>query len=159
MTKFASQRLVHHSVSDMFALVAGVESYPEFVPLCSSLNIKERSTAYGRRILVVDMTVAFKFVCETFTSRVELNEEEHQILVEYLDGPFRHLENRWSFVEQGETACVVDFFLEYEFRSRPLQLLMGGMFNKAFGKFAEAFEKRADDIYGVNNLGPRTAEA
>jgi coenzyme Q-binding protein COQ10 len=81
---------------------------------------------------------------------VTLFRDEISILVEYVDGPFRHLENRWTFrdLEGADRACEVEFFIDYEFASRTLGLLMGSMFDTAFRKFAEAFEKRADFIYG-----------
>jgi coenzyme Q-binding protein COQ10 len=133
----------------MFDLVADVERYPEFVPLCRGLKVRKRSTeGEGVEVLVADMTVAYKLVREAFRSRVTLERPKLQILVEYLEGPFSHLENRWSFVPTGESVCEVEFFIDYEFRSRTLGLLMGAMFDAAFRRFAAAFERRADQIYG-----------
>ena len=149
MQRVSSKRQVRHSASQMFDLVADVERYPEFVPLCQSLKIRQRkSKPNGSEILVADMTVSFKLVKETFTSRVTLDRANLKILVEYLRGPFSNLENRWSFEPQGEHACDVTFFLAYEFKSRMLAMLMGSMFDTAFRRFAAAFEKRADAIYG-----------
>lgn len=93
------------------------------------------------------MTVAYKLFKETFTSRVELRPKEQTILVEYLDGPFKHLENKWTFEDAGEGSCDVGFFISYEFKSRTLGSLMGVMFDKAFRKFSSAFEARADEVY------------
>lgn len=135
----------------MFDLVADVERYPEFVPLCSALRVRNRTVQDGREVIVADMTVAYKMVRETFTSRVTLDRENLAILVEYLKGPFSHLENRWTFAPQGERACDVGFFISYEFRSRMLAMLMGAMFDAAFHRFAAAFEKRADELYGVGS--------
>ena len=101
----------------------------------------------GVVVLVADMTVAYKLIRETFRSRVTLDRPNLQILVEYLNGPFSHLENRWEFHPAGERLCDVSFFIAYEFRSRALGLLMGAMFDTAFRGFAAAFEKRADRIY------------
>ena len=137
----------------MFDLVADVERYPEFVPLCSALKIRQRmAKPDGTEVLVADMTVSFKLVRETFTSKVTLDRPNLKILVEYLRGPFSNLENRWSFEPKSETECDVGFFLDYEFRSRMLAKLMGSMFDAAFGRFALAFEKRADQIYGKPQL-------
>ena len=94
------------------------------------------------------MTVAYKVISETFTSRVTLDRPNLQILVEYLDGPFSRLENRWTFKPTGENACEVEFFIDYEFKSRMLAMLMGAMFDTAFRQFAVAFEQRADEVYG-----------
>lgn len=147
MRSFSTKRTVAHSAEDMFALVADVERYPEFVPLCQSLRVRGRSQIEGREVLVANMTVAYKVVRETFTSRVTLDRANLEILVEYLDGPFKHLENRWKFNSIDKNSSEIDFYLEYEFRRRSLQLLMGAMFDAAFSRFADAFEKRADVVY------------
>ncbi len=133
----------------MFDLVADVERYPEFVPLCSALRIKQRTpNPDGTEVVIADMTVSFKLVRETFTSRVTLDRAHLKILVEYLQGPFSNLENRWSFEPKSDDACDVGFFLSYEFKSRMLAMLMGSMFDLAFQRFAAAFESRADVVYG-----------
>jgi coenzyme Q-binding protein COQ10 len=130
--------------------VADVEHYPEFVPLCQSLRVRRRTQdSEGRDVIVADMTVAYKIVRETFTSRVTLDRPKHEILVEYLEGPFQRMNNRWRFKPAGEHSCEVEFFISYEFRSRTLGLLMGSMFDAAFRRFAVAFEKRADQVYGA----------
>ncbi|WP_434051786.1 MAG: type II toxin-antitoxin system RatA family toxin [Roseibium sp.] len=150
MPSFSSTHKVKHKADDMFRLVADVEKYPQFVPLCQDLHVRgKKQLEGGRTVLVADMTVAYKLFKETFTSRVELRPEDQTILVEYLDGPFKHLENKWTFEEAGEGVCNVGFFITYEFKSRTLGSLMGVMFDKAFRKFSSAFEARADEVYGV----------
>jgi len=150
MPQFTTTRRVRHSAANMFDLVADVERYPEFVPLCSSLKVRRRIEGpEGVEILVADMTVAYKVVHESFVSRVTLDRPNLQILVEYLEGPFSHLENRWTFHPKGERTCEIEFFISYEFKSRVLGMLMGSMFDLAFRRFASAFEQRADKIYGV----------
>jgi coenzyme Q-binding protein COQ10 len=149
MPEFSTKRRVRHAAADMFALVADVERYPEFVPLCKSLKIRQRiAEPEDVEILVADMTVAYKLISEAFTSRVTLDRPNLQILVEYLQGPFSRMENRWSFHPTGAKTCEVEFFISYEFRSRMLGLLMGSMFDLAFRRFAAAFERRADTVYG-----------
>jgi coenzyme Q-binding protein COQ10 len=149
MPQFRTKRRVRHAASDMFDLVADVEKYPQFVPLCQSLRVRRRTTGgEGIETIVADMTVAYKVMRETFTSRVTLDRSNLQILVEYLDGPFSRMENRWDFHPAAERACEVEFFIVYEFKSRMLGLLMGSMFEMAFRRFAEAFERRADAVYG-----------
>ena len=148
MPQFSTTRAVRHSAADMFDLVADVERYPEFVPLCRKLKVRRRiPEPEGIEILVADMTLAYKFVHETFTSRVTLDRPNLQILVEYLEGPFSNLENRWSFRPTGAQTCEVEFFISYDFKSRTLGLLMGTMFDAAFRRFAAAFERRADVVY------------
>src|SRR4030088_2829782 len=143
MPEFSTRRRVRHSAAEMFDLVADVEHYPEFVPLCRALEVRKRiPEPEGVDILIADMTVAYKFVRETFSSRVTLDRANLQILVEYLDGPFSKLENRWLFHPTGEQSCEVEFFISYEFKSRTLALLMGSMFDVAFRRFATAFARR-----------------
>ncbi len=148
MPSFHTTRRVQHSAENMFFLVADIERYPEFVPLCEALTIRSRQEDAGHEILIADMTVAYKFLHETFTSRVRLNRASLEIVSEYIDGPFQMMENRWHFRDLGEKNSEVDFYIDYEFRSRSFQLLVGALFDKAFRKFSGAFEKRADEIYG-----------
>ena len=151
MPSFTTKRRVRHSAAEMFDLVADGESYPDFVPLCSALRVKSRTDKGGGvTVMVADMTVAYKVIRQTFTSRVTLDRPNLKILVEYVDGPFKHMQNRWAFKPAGDKACEVEFFIEYEFASRMLGLLMGAMFDTAFRKFSAAFERRADQVYGRN---------
>jgi coenzyme Q-binding protein COQ10 len=155
MPRFSNKRLIQHGAEQMFDLVADVERYPEFVPLCHALSVRERTLKPdGTEVVVADMTVSFKLVKETFTSRVTLDRANLKILVEYLRGPFSSLENRWTFEPRGEGVCDVTFFIAYEFKSRMLALLMGSMFDAAFARFSAAFEKRADAIYGRPKPAP-----
>jgi len=148
MSRFSTRRRVRHSASDMFDLVADIERYPEFVPLCRSTKVGQRRTVgEGIETLRSEMTVAYKMISETFVTRVTFDKPRLQIHVHYLEGPFRQLENRWSFKPLGEHACEVEFFISYEFRSRTLGFLMGSMFETAFRRFAEAFERRADAVF------------
>lgn len=148
MPMFNNTRRVKHTPEQMFALVADVEKYPQFLPLCEGLTVRRRTPREGGgEVLLADMSVGYKAIRETFTSRVTLDPENLKVLVEYVDGPFRHLENRWTF-KPNATGCEIGFFISYEFASRMLGLLMGAMFDKAFRKFAEAFERRADLVYG-----------
>lgn len=150
MPSFSSTHKVNHTATDMFRLVSDVERYPEFVPLCQALHVRARKDlGDGREVLIADMTVAYKMFKETFTSKVELRPDENTILVEYLDGPFRHLENKWTFAERGDGTSDVGFFISYEFKSRTLGSVMGAMFDRAFRKFSSAFEARADQVYGT----------
>ncbi|MBN9432323.1 MAG: type II toxin-antitoxin system RatA family toxin [Bosea sp.] len=148
MPKYDTERRVSHSAEAMFDLVADVSKYPEFVPLCEALTVRGRQTSGTREVLIADMTVAYKIVRETFTTKVVLDKAAGTISAEYLDGPFKHLDNLWTFTPDGPDHCRVRFAIDYEFRSRALSMLMGSVFDKAFRKFAEAFEKRADVVYG-----------
>ena len=149
MPSFSNKRRVLHSAAEMFDLVADVERYPEFVPLCQSLKIRQRiPKPDGTEIVVADMAVSFNLVKQGFTSEVTLDRPNLKITVRYLRGPFSSLENRWTFEPKGDAASDVGFFIAYEFKSRMLALLMGSMFDAAFARFSAAFEKRADKVYG-----------
>lgn len=132
----------------MFALVADVEKYPQFVPMCEALTVKSRRERDGKELLVADMSVGYKMIRETFTSQVLLDRAALVIETKYIDGPFKYLNNRWRFAETGPNASNVQFFIDYEFKSRMLGLVMGSMFDIAFRRFTHAFEARADQIYG-----------
>jgi coenzyme Q-binding protein COQ10 len=152
MTVYRTERHVRHRPGQMFDLVADVEKYPLFVPLCEKLRVRRRVNAGddGIEILVADMTVAYAMLRETFTSRVTLDRPRLHIIAEYIDGPFSRLENHWRFEVAGEGARV-SFSIDYEFKSRALALVMGAVFDAAFRRFAEAFEKRADAVYGAGS--------
>ena len=147
MPSFRTTRQVRHSPIEMFNLVADVESYPEFVPLCEDLRIRRRAqSGEGIETLVAEMSVGYKAIRETFATRVTLDEPRLRILVEYIEGPFSYLENRWSF-RPDPAGCAIEFYISYEFKSFALRMLMGTMFDHAFRKFADAFEQRADVVY------------
>ncbi|WP_029029543.1 type II toxin-antitoxin system RatA family toxin [Salinarimonas rosea] len=149
MPSFRTTRRVRHTPEEMFALVADVEQYPKFVPLCEDLKVRRKvQSGEGVETLVADMTVGYKRIRESFTSRVTLDRARARIDVEYVNGPFRYMENRWTFKPAGEGACDVEFYINYEFKNFALGMLMGTMFDRAFRKFSEAFEERADAIYG-----------
>ncbi len=147
MPQFETHRPVPHSPDQMFDLVADVERYPEFLPLCEALTVRSRKERDGKTLLIADMTVGYKAIRETFTTQVLLNKAERAIDVKYIDGPFKYLDNRWRFQPSDNGGSVIDFFIDYEFKSRILGALMGSMFDRAFRMFTEAFEKRASKIY------------
>jgi coenzyme Q-binding protein COQ10 len=132
----------------MYALVADIETYPQFLPLCEALAIRSRKERDGKTLLVADMTVGYKAIRETFTTQVLLNPAERAIDVKYIEGPFKYLDNRWRFEPNATgNGSMVNFYIDYEFKSMILGALMGSMFDRAFRMFAEAFEARADKIY------------
>jgi coenzyme Q-binding protein COQ10 len=149
MPTFRSTRPVQYSADQMFDLVADVERYPEFVPLCEELRILRRIAGEdGTEMLVASMRVGYKAINEAFTSRVTLDRENRQILVEYVDGPFKFLENRWTF-RPKPNGSDIEFYIRYEFKSVILGRLMGSVFDRAFRRFSQAFEERAKSVYGA----------
>lgn len=156
MPTFQTKRRVAYTPEQMFALVADIERYPEFLPLCEGLTLKSRDEQAHRTVLVATMIAGYKAIREAFTTRVTLLPAQQRVLVEYLDGPFRRLENRWLFKPTAD-GCEVDFYIDYEFRNPMLSLLVGALFDKAFRRFTEAFEARARAVYGQARPTAQTA--
>lgn len=148
MHRHAERRPLNHTPEQLFDLVADVDRYPEFLPWCTGVRVRQRSET----MLVADLIIGFKGVSERFTSRVHLDRANMEIAVSYEKGPFKYLKNHWKF-EATEQGCVVDFFVEFEFRSRILEKLIGMVFTEAVRKMVTAFETRADALYG----GPKTS--
>jgi coenzyme Q-binding protein COQ10 len=147
MPVFQSTRRVRHSADEMFDLVADMERYPEFVPLCARNVIRSREVHGASEVVTTQMTVAYAVFRETFRNRITLDRASRRILVESTDGPLRRLDIEWSFRPQAGDSCEVSFRLNYELASRTLALLMGSVFDAAFSRLAEAFERRADTVY------------
>lgn len=147
MPAFETTRRVPFTPQQMFVLVADVERYPEFVPLCEGLRIKDRMRSGNAEVLVADMVVGYKAIRETFTSRVTLQPDTPLVKAEAVEGPFRFLENRWTF-HPVAGGCEIHFYISYEIRSVMLKILAGAVLEQAFRRFAEAFEARARQIYG-----------
>lgn len=137
-----------YSADEMFALIADVPSYPEFLPWCSAARIRSRRESENGEVLDADLVISFKLFRERFGSRVTLRPEVGEIDVVYLDGPFRYLNNHWKFTPIDDDSCEVNFFVDFEFRSRTLQALIGLVFNEAMQRIVRAFEKRAAVLYG-----------
>jgi coenzyme Q-binding protein COQ10 len=150
MATHAEKRLLPYTPDQLFDLVAGVEHYPEFLPWCLGSRIRSRRD----NVIVADLIIGFKGIRESFTSRVTLNEPGMRIDVAYLDGPFRYLNNHWKFAAMPDGACEIDFFVDFEFRSRILQRIIGLLFNEAVRRMVSAFESRANDLYGPASAKP-----
>lgn len=136
------KKVLPYTQAQLYALVADVESYPEFLPWCIALRVRK----HEGNVLFADLMVGFKLIRETFTSRVTFTPNE-RIDVEYLEGPFKYLQNHWIFVPQDD-GCLIDFYVEFEFRSRVLGRLMEPLFNEAVRRMVNAFEARARTLYG-----------
>jgi len=143
MPTHAETRLLSHTPEQMFDLVADIERYPEFLPWCLSTHILERDG----NTLKADMAIGFKVFREKFTTRVELD-RPGRIDVSYTRGPFKYLRNHWIFEAAEDGNCRIDFFIDFQFRNRLLQRLIGAVFNEAVGIMVSAFEKRARQKYG-----------
>ena len=139
-----------HSAEQMYDLIADVSSYPKFLPWCTAARIKSTKPAEDGTGTVIDadLVISFKLFREKFASRVTLNPTASHIDVDYLDGPFRYLNNHWQFNALEDGSCEVDFFVDFEFKSPMLQAVIGLVFNEAMQRIVRAFEKRADELYG-----------
>jgi coenzyme Q-binding protein COQ10 len=137
----------------MFDLVADVEQYPRFFPLCESLRVRSRERKGEVEVLVASMDIGYRAIRETITSRVNLERRALSVRVDLVDGPFRHLENHWRFLSAPNGGTDVKFFMAYELRSVVLQLLVGGLFDQAFRRCVTAFEARAREVYGNGRQG------
>ncbi|MGE5512230.1 MAG: type II toxin-antitoxin system RatA family toxin [Bacteroidota bacterium] len=158
MPSFRTVRRVPFTPRQMFDLVADVETYPQFLPLCQGLRVKSRERSGDIETIVADMDVGYRAIRETFPSCVSLDHGKCRVKVDGLGGPFQRLENRWSF-NPAEGGCDVDFFISYELRSIALSMLVGAMFEHAFRRFAEAFEARARVVYGDDARSSAAAQA
>lgn len=152
MPSFETTRRVAFTPRQMFDLVADVQKYPEFLPLCEALTVESRGQSEGNDIIVATMDVGYKSFRETFTSRVTLDEANLVVRADLVDGPFHHLENRWSFSD-APGGSDVHFFIDYEFSSFMLRMLVGAVFDQAIRKYTDAFEQRARVVYGRPSSG------
>jgi coenzyme Q-binding protein COQ10 len=143
MPTHAEQRVLPYTPEQLFALVADIERYPEFLPWCIGARIKERQP----NLVVADLIIGFKVFRERFTSRVVLD-PPGKIDVTYAEGPFRHLDNHWTF-ERAPEGCRIGFFVDFEFKSRLMQKVIEVLFSEAVRRMVGAFEKRACDLYGA----------
>jgi coenzyme Q-binding protein COQ10 len=145
MTVHAEKRVVRHSPEQLYALVADVKSYPQFLPWCMAARIRHQDAVS----LVADLIIGFRMFREKFTSHVELDAEALEIHVRYAEGPFKYLTNEWRFLPHSD-GCEIDFYVDFEFNSRLLQSVIETLFTEAVKRMVHAFEKRADELYGVN---------
>jgi coenzyme Q-binding protein COQ10 len=143
MPTHAEERVLPYTPDQLFALVANIERYPEFLPWCVGSRIKERQPD----LIVADLVIGFRMFRERFTSRVSLDRPQ-RIDVTYADGPFRYLNNHWTFTADPE-GCRVGFFVDFEFSSRLLQKVIEVLFSEAVRRMVGAFERRARDLYGA----------
>jgi len=152
MPTHAEKRHLPYTPEQLYDLVAGVERYPEFLPWCKAARITKREGD----VFYADLVVAFKMFRERFTSKVHVM-PKYGIDVEYINGPFRYLNNHWRFERADDGGCILDFYVDFEFRSKILQKLIGLLFEEAVRRMVGAFEARAKALYGED--GRSTAKS
>lgn len=147
MPTHAEKRVMPYSAQQMYDLIADVDAYPQFLPWCAAARIRKRTQKNDSEVIDAELVISFKVFRERFGSRVTLMPSVQKIDVEYLDGPFKYLNNHWRFVD-CEGGCDVDFFVDFEFKSKILQTIIGGVFGEAMQRIVGAFETRAKTLYG-----------
>ncbi len=154
MPTHAEKRIVPFTPEQMFDLVADVERYPEFLPWCVAARVRKREGD----TLMADLVIGYKMFREGFTTR-DVFDRPRRIDVFYFEGPFKYLNNHWVFTPHGDGACLINFYIDFEFRSRIMQRMMGVLFNEAVNIMVSAFEKRARAMYGDPAASPVEAAA
>ena len=149
MPSHAETRALPWTADQMYALVADVARYPEFLPWTSAARIRSRTPrADGAEVVEADLVISFKVFRERFGSRVVLFPAERRIETDYLDGPFRHMHSHWQFTPREGGGCACDFAVDFEFRNAILQAVIGVVFDEAMRRVVRAFEARAEALYG-----------
>ncbi|MGE5516656.1 MAG: type II toxin-antitoxin system RatA family toxin [Bacteroidota bacterium] len=144
MPTHAEKRALPYTPDQLFNLVADVERYPEFLPWCVAARIRKREGD----VFFADLVIGFKMIRERYTSKVVLNRAANRIDVHYTEGPFHHLNNHWIFHPAEDGGTVIDFYVDFEFRSKLLQKVIGALFNEAVRLMVASFEKRARQLHG-----------
>ena len=144
MPTHAEKRYMPYTPDQLFQLVADVEHYPEFLPWCVASRIRKRDGD----VFFADLVIGFKMIRERYTSKVVLNPAARRIDVQYTEGPFHHLDNHWIFVPAEDGGTTIDFYVDFEFRSKLLQKVIGTLFNEAVKLMVASFEKRAKQMFG-----------
>ena len=142
MTVHSETKIINHKPEDLFDLVADVKRYPEFLPWCLAARIRTQR----ERELTADLIIGFQIFKEQFTSKVLIDRDRLKIDTSYADGPFKYLQNHWKFKPHHD-GCEIDFYVDFEFKSRLLQTVMETLFTEAVRRMVKAFENRADELY------------
>ncbi len=148
MPRHAETKTLPYRADQMFALVADVARYPEFLPWTAAARIRSRKPVEEGELMEADLVISFKVFRERFGSRVTLLPGQNRILTEYIDGPFKHLKSVWTFADRPEGGCDVGFEVDFEFRNAILAGIIGLVFNEAMQRVVRAFESRAKVLYG-----------
>lgn len=142
MTVYSESRIVPYTADLMYAIVADVERYPEFLPWCAALRVLKRGSENGKEFFVSEMVVGFKGLRERYTSRSDLDPKARTIVVTQAAGLFKHLRTDWHFTPEGN-GTRIDFAIAFEFKSRLLGAIAGQAFAHVMTRMSDAFEERA----------------
>jgi coenzyme Q-binding protein COQ10 len=150
MTTHSEKRVLAHRPEQLFELVADVQRYPEFLPWCVAARVRSKT----EEMLIADLIIGFQMFRESFTSYVKMDRDTLSIEVEYAEGPFKYLTNKWQFIEHPD-GCVIDFYVDFEFKSRLLQTVIESLFTEAVKRMVRAFETRANSLYNAQISAPQ----
>ena len=149
MPRHAETRELPYTADQMYALVADVERYPEFLPWTAAARVRSRERRGAEEVMLADLVISFKVFRESFGSRVVLHPGERRIETSYVDGPFKHLRSEWSFADRPGGGSRVSFWVDFAFRNPLLGRVIGVVFNEAMQRVVAAFERRARALYGA----------
>jgi len=146
MPKASVKKLIECKKEQLIDLVLDIEKYPEFVPFCVAAKVYEKKDKNNLLLIVADLTIGKGPFKDTYKSDVKYNKKEDSIFVTNLDGPLKHLENKWFFKRKGNNS-EVDFHVDFELKNKILNVLMIKTFDLGLKKIADAFEKRANELF------------
>ena len=146
MPKASVKRLIECKKKDLIELVLDIEKYPEFVPFCINAHVYEKKEKGNLLLIVADLTIGKGPFKDIYKSDVKYNKNEDSIFVTNLDGPLKHLKNTWYFKEENNIT-EISFEVDFELKNEFLNIVMTKSFQFALDKIAEAFQKRAEDLF------------
>ena len=146
MPKASVKKLIECKKEQLIDLVLDIEIYPEFVPFCMGAKVYEKKAQGNLLLIVGDLTIGKGSFKDTYKSDVKYNKKEDSIFVTNLDGPLKHLENTWHFKEKNNVTEIL-FEVDFELKNEFLNIVMTKSFQFALDKIAEAFQKRAEELF------------
>ena len=146
MPKASVKRLIECNKDQLIDLVLDIEKYPEFVPFCLGSKIYEKKDKGDQLLIIADLTIGKGPFKDTYKSDVKFNKNEDSIYVTNLDGPLKHLENKWHFKEINNLS-EVSFEIDFELKNDFLNIIMTKSFQFGLDKIADAFQKRAEELF------------
>jgi coenzyme Q-binding protein COQ10 len=145
MPKASVKRVINKKKDKLIEFVLDIEKYPEFIPFCLASKVYERKKEGDKILIIADLTIGKGLFSDTYKSDVRFNKKNDTINVTNIDGPLKHLQNNWKFVETDNTTEVY-FDVDFEIKNKFLNLLMEKSFEFGLNKIADAFQKRAETI-------------
>ena len=146
MPQASVKRIIKAEKQKLIDLVLDIDKYPHFIPYCLDSKVYERTDKGDRIFIIADLTIGKGIFKDTYKSDVKFNKKDDTIFVTNIDGPLKHLENKWKF-NQNENITEVSFDVDFELKNKFLNILMTKSFTFGLNKIADAFQKRAEDLF------------